>query len=56
MFIKDMICQSENNNNEEPHPVNEIHEYTAARYVTANEAIWHLFGYSISEQSPCIIR
>ena len=48
--------QRERQEGELPPPVNEIKEYSAARYVTANEAIWHLFGYEMSSQSPSIMR
>ena len=51
-----ITLEKENDAGGNPPPVNEIKEYSAARYVTANEAIWHLFGFEMSSLSPSIIR
>ena len=48
--------EDENNNGAKHPPVNEIRHYTSARYLTGNEAIWRLFEFPMSDQSPCIIR
>ena len=50
------LQREEEDNNEIPPEINEIKQYSSARYVTANEAIWHLFGFNMSDQSPCVIR
>ncbi len=36
--------------------VNEITNFINARYVTANESIWRLFSFVLSNMSPCVIR
>ena len=50
------LQREQENNNIIPPEINEIKQYSSARYVTANEAIWHLFGFNMSDQSPCVIR
>ena len=53
MFTLQRVNQ---NNNNIPEEIDEIKQYSSARYVTANEAIWHLFGFNMSDQTPCVIR
>ena len=50
------LQKEQGNNNNIPQDIDEIKEYSTARYVTANEDIWHLYGFNMSDQSPCVIR
>ncbi|XP_057757989.1 uncharacterized protein LOC130977011 [Arachis stenosperma] len=36
--------------------VDEIRNYYNCRYISACEAVWHLFGYEIQEKEPVVIR
>jgi hypothetical protein len=33
-----------------------VKQYVDARYVTANEAVWHLFAFNMSQKHPSIER
>ena len=34
----------------------EIQKYIDSRYISAPEACWRIFGYEMSDRSPCVIR
>lgn len=35
---------------------NEITHYQIGRYVSSNEAVWHIFGFRIHERDPAVIH
>ena len=39
----------DNNNGVIPPPPNEIQQYSTARFVTGNEAIWRLFEFTMAD-------
>nr|XP_016494696.1 PREDICTED: uncharacterized protein LOC107813895 [Nicotiana tabacum] len=43
-------------NNDANIEIDEVKEYRTARWVSPPEALWHLFGFSISEMSPSVYR
>ena len=50
------LQREQENNDIIPPEISEIKRYSSARYVTANEVIWHLFGFNMLDQSPCVIK
>ena len=35
-------------------PIDEIEEYWSGRYLSATEAVWRIFGYSITQKTPTV--
>ena len=47
---------SDNTNNIVKNGVNEINKFVDARYVSASEAVWRIFGFDVNQQAPHTIR
>lgn len=40
----------------DPAPIDEIHQYQTGRYISSNEAIWRILGFEIHERHPTVLH